>query len=264
MAAKRVSKSDKSGNAVAAARGRKSGGSVDAKKLWEGFKSVAGVIAVFLILRTFLLEAYRIPSGSMIPTMLVGDWLFVNKLRYGPHIPFTKINLPGYAEPQRGDIVVFVSPYQIENPQDPTPTVVKRLIAAGGDTIFSRAGVIHINGVPQQQGYGIARPDAGPQETRAIFSWQKEHQLVASRFGPPPVAPTIDDFGPLLVPERHFFMMGDNRYDSYDSRFYGMVPRENVRGRPLFVYYSWNADDSDRIWPAITDIRWSRLGTIIR
>ncbi len=261
MAAKRSLKKPEKSTVAAA---RKGGSVVNAKNVWEVTKSLAGILAIFLVLRIFLIEAYRIPSGSMIPTMLIGDWLFVNKLRYGPHIPFTDVNLPGYAEPKRGDIVVFVSPYQIENPADPTPTVVKRVIAVGGDTIHSRAGVVHINGQPQQQGYAVASGAMGPLETRAIFDWQKRYQLVTSRFGPPPSAPTIDDFGPLLIPEGHFFMMGDNRYNSYDSRFYGVVPRKNIRGRPLFVYYSWNADDSDRPLPAITDIRWSRLGTIIR
>jgi signal peptidase I len=264
VAAKKSSKSDKPANAVAAARGRKGGGPSPAKA-WETFKSIAGTLAIFLLLRTFLIEAYRIPSGSMIPTLLVGDWLFVNKLRFGPNIPFTKVNLPGYAEPRRGDIVVFVSPYQSFNPDDPTPTVVKRLVGMGGDTIHARAGVVHINGEAQRQGYasgragGMAGDHADP-----ILLWQKQVELGGTRFGAPPAEPTIDDWGPFVIPEGHYWMMGDNRYDSIDSRFYGFVPRKNIRGRPLFVYYSYNADDSDRPLPAITDIRWTRLGTVIK
>lgn len=266
VAAKK-SKSDRPAGSVAAARGRKGGASAPSpRKAWELFKSIAGTLAIFLLLRTFLIEAYRIPSGSMIPTMLVGDWLFVNKLRFGPHIPFTSVNLPGYAEPARGDIVVFVSPYQDArlspafDPNDPTPTVVKRLIGVAGDTLHSRAGVVHVNGQPQRQGYASGQPGAPGDLTDGAFRWQAEAALKGSRFGEAPNIPTLDDWGPFVVPEGHFFAMGDNRYNSIDARYYGFVPRKNVRGRPLFVYYSYNADDSDRMWPALTDIRWSRLG----
>ncbi len=88
--------------------------------------------------------------------------------------------------------------------------------------------------------------------------------ITGSRFGEPPATPTLDDWGPLVVPDGHFWMMGDNRYNSKDSRYWGVVPRANVRGRPLFVYYSWNADDSDRPLPFLTDIRWSRIGHVLR
>ena len=96
------------------------------------------------------------------------------------------------------------------------------------------------------------------------FGWQKRYALTSSRFGAAPAEPTHDNWGPIVVPANHFFMMGDNRYDSKDSRYWGFVPRENVRGRPMFVYYSYNADDSDRPLPFITDIRWSRLGHWIK
>jgi signal peptidase I len=252
-------------NVVAAARSGGGGRSFDAKKFWEGFKSIAATVAIFLILRTFLIEAYRIPSGSMIPSMLIGDWLFVNKLRYGPHVPFTKINLPGYAEPRRGEIVVFISPLQVDQPEDPTPILVKRLIGVAGDTMYARDGVVHINGVPQRQGYETASArGAPPDDWHPLFEWQKRIQVTDSRFGPPPERPTLDNWGPLLIPDGYFWMMGDNRYNSKDSRYWGIVPRENVRGRPLFVYYSWNADDSDRPLPFLTDIRWSRIGHILR
>jgi len=254
---------DRPTGSVAAVRKGKS--SADHRKLWEGFKSLAGTIAIFLILRTFLIEAYRIPSGSMIPSMLIGDWLFVNKLRYGPHLPFTDINLPGYAEPRRGEIVVFVSPLQIDQPEDPTPILVKRLIGMPGDTLHSRDGVVHINGEPQRQGYAAASPQgAPPDETHPLFSWQERATITGSRFGEPPAQPTLDNWGPLVVPEQKYFMMGDNRYNSKDSRYWSFVPRKNIRGRPLFVYYSWNADDSDRPLPFLTDIRWSRIGHVIR
>lgn len=265
MAAKKSS--DKPKNSVAVARGGKSGGGP--RRYWESFKSLAGTIAIFLVLRAFLVEAYRIPSGSMIPTLLVGDWLFVNKLVYGPHIPFTHVNLPGYSEPNRGEVVVFESPYQADEAQrgdDPTPTLVKRLIGMPGDTLYGREGVVYVNGLAQRQGY--TSPEQTPGDgtiVSELFDWQKKIGLAASRFGTAPAQPKLDTWGPFVVPPGHFFMMGDNRYDSKDSRYWGFVPRANVRGRPLFVYYSYvPANESDRAVSFITDIRWGRLGHWIK
>ena len=231
-------------------------------------KSIAGAILIFLFLRTFLVEAYRIPSGSMIPSLLVGDWLFVNKLVYGPHVPFTDMSLPGYREPQRGDVVVFVSPHQPDEEArgaDPTPTLVKRVVGAAGDTVHMRKGVLHLNGIPQRQGFGASGySEAVASSVDPLFDWQKQAALRSSRFGAAPAQPNHDDWGPIVVPDERLFMMGDSRYNSKDSRYWGFVPRKNVRGRPLFVYYSYNADDSDRALPWITDIRWGRIGHWIR
>ena len=233
--------------------------------LWENVKAILVTVAIFLAIRTFLIEAYRIPSGSMIPTLLVGDWLFVNKLAYGPHVPFTSVNLPGYDEPERGDVIVFVSPTQSDQPEDPNPTLVKRLVAVAGDTIWMRGSLLYLNGTPQPQGFGASQNPKGDGEfSHPLFSWQHEFELHGSAYGEPPTSPTLDDWGPLVVPAGHLFMLGDNRYNSKDGRYWGMVPRENVRGRPVFVYYSYNADDSDLPVPFLTDIRWRRLGTIIR
>jgi len=237
--------------------------------LWENFKSIVGALAIFLLLRAFLVEAYRIPSGSMIPTLLVGDWLFVNKAIYGAHVPFTHSNLPAYRDPRRGDVVVFVSPFQADEDSlghDPTPTLVKRLVGTPGDTLYMRNGVLYVNGIAQRQGYGTNAP-VNPEmanSTDPLFDWQKRVGLKSSRFGPAPPQPTHDNWGPLVVPPRKLFMMGDSRYNSKDSRYWGFVPRENVRGKPLFVYYSYNADDSDRPLPMLTDIRWSRIGHWIK
>jgi signal peptidase I len=237
--------------------------------IWENVKGFAIVIVVFLAFRAFIAEAYRIPSGSMIPTLLVGDWLFVNKMTYGAHIPFTDSRLPGYRTPTKGDVVVFVSPYQADNGDDPTPTLVKRLVGSSGDTLYMRHAVLYVNGVESDRPASAidpsrqvpAQPDYPDPEH---FGWQKRYALTSSRFGAAPAEPTHDNWGPIVVPANHFFMMGDNRYDSKDSRYWGFVPRENVRGRPMFVYYSYNADDSDRPLPFITDIRWSRLGHWIK
>jgi signal peptidase I len=239
------------------------------RNLWENVKSIVGALAIFLVLRAFLIEAYRIPSGSMIPALLVGDWLFVNKAIYGAHVPFSRVNLPAYREPKRGDVVVFVSPYQADEASrgaDPTPTLVKRLVGTPGDTLYMRDGLLHVNGIAQRQGFGAdTTPEPGlANSVDPLFDWQKKAGLKTSRFGAAPAQPTHDNWGPLVVPSRRLFMMGDSRYNSKDSRYWGFVPRENVRGKPLFVYYSYNADDSDRPLPMLTDIRWSRIGHWIR
>src|ERR1043165_8032830 len=157
--AKTAKKSSPKSNVVAQARagGVKTKSSQPMGKwLWENFKSLAGAVAIYLVVKTLLIEAFRIPSGSMIPTLLIGDWLFVNKLAYGPTIPFTNTHLPGYTSPKHNDVVVFVSPYQADEAErgaDPTPTLVKRLIGMPGDTLYMRDGVLHLNGLQQRQGF---------------------------------------------------------------------------------------------------------------
>lgn len=231
----------------------------------ENAKAIIGILAIFLLVRTFLLEAYRIPSGSMIPTLLVGDWLFVNKLAYGPHVPGTSLHLPGYDEPQRGDVVVFISPPQKDQPADLTPTLVKRCVAVAGDTILMKNGILQVNGIPQRLGFAASQNQTGEGgSTHPLFAWQKAFALHNSRFGEPAQIPTLDSWGPMVVPPDNLFMLGDNRYDSKDGRFWGFVPRGNVRGRPVLVYYSYRSGDSDRPLPFLTDIRWGRIGTRIK
>ena len=230
--------------------------------------SVLPVLAIFLGTRQLLAEAYRIPSGSMEPTLLVGDWLFVNKLRFGPHIPLTSRSLPGYATPKRGDVTVFISP-----PQDPairispdqvTPTLVKRIVGVPGDTLLMRHGQLTVNGASVQSPNSFALPDAVADQPQAIFAWQHQIGLHGSRFGRPVLAPSLHEWGPLIVPIGTYFMMGDNRDDSVDSRYYGPVPRENLRGTPMFVYYSYDSARGADYTRAVTSIRWRRLGTWIR
>jgi signal peptidase I len=265
-------------SSVAAARGKAKAKNKLPSTLWENVKSIAGALVIFLFIRTFFIEAFRIPSGSMIPSLLVGDWLFVNKLVYGPHIPFTQINLPGYSDPKRGEVVVFVSPFQPDEAakgNDGTPTLVKRLIGTPGDTLYMRDGLVYVNGIAQRQGFAAASNEKGDGTyVDPLFDWQKRYALKSSRFGAAPAQPTLDNWGPLVVPPAHYFMMGDNRYCSKDSRYWGVVPRENVRGRPMFVYYSYRPGDepeercayetSNRPLPFITDVRWGRIGTRIR
>ena len=256
-------------NTVAAARGKgtRTGSPAGGRHAWETFKSIAGTLVIFLLIRAFLIEAYRIPSESMVPTLLVGDWLFVNKLVYGPNIPFTSVSLPGYAQPRRGEVAVFESPYQADEAAvgaEPTPTLVKRIVGVPGDTLYMRKGLLYLNGIPQRQGYGaLAAPPGGDDSPNPLFEWQKPYGLRASRFGPAPAEPTHDNWGPLVVPPAHFFMMGDNRYNSKDSRYWGLVPRGNIHGRPIFVYYSYEPGCAPP-FSAIACIRWGRIGDRIR
>jgi signal peptidase I len=276
---KAVKTAPETANVVAQARAGK--GRSDrslARSVWENVKSLAGAVLIYLVIKTFLMEAFRIPSGSMIPTLLVGDWLFVNKLAYGPHIPFTKIHLPGYRTPQHGDVVVFESPYQADEAargNDPTPTLVKRLVGTPGDTLYMRDGMLYRNGLEQRQGFGAEKNFKGPDSAEPDFAWEHSIEVKGTRFGEPPATPRHDNWGPLLIPKDRYFMMGDNRYCSKDGRYWGLVPKENLRGRPMFVYYSYrtsptdegsdcNPDTTDRVLPFITDIRWGRFGHWIR
>jgi signal peptidase I len=236
-------------------------------KWWENVKSIAITVAIFLVFRAFLIEAYRIPSGSMVPTLLIADWLFVNKLRYGPHIPFTKWNLPGYAEPKVGEVAVFESPYQpdLGPDEDRTPTLVKRIQGGPGDTLYMRDGLLYRNGEPRPLPHRVDTMGVNTHHYDALFDWQHQYELKVSRFPAPPEQPNLDNWGPLVIPPEHYFMMGDARYDSKDSRYWGLVPRRNFRGRPLFIYYSFRPKgESDRPLSFLTDIRWGRIGHIIR
>ncbi|HYV97189.1 MAG TPA: signal peptidase I [Gemmatimonadaceae bacterium] len=227
------------------------------------------VIGIVLAVRIALAEPYHIPSESMVPTLLKGDWLYVNKLRYGPHIPFTHARLPGYATPKAGDVVVFVSPPQVPEiritPTEITPTLVKRIVGNPGDTLVMRGGQLFVNGTldvhsptsPAATGTRYDEPDT-------LFAWQHTIEARGSRFGTPVRAPSVHNWGPLVVPQGMYFMMGDNRDNSVDSRYYGPVPRENLRGSPMFIYYSYNPDEGLDYTRALTEIRWRRLGTIIR
>jgi len=264
---KRASAGTPSKNVVAAARA--GGGARTAASrgaLWENVKSLLGAVLIFLVIRTFLIEAYRIPSGSMIPTLLVGDWLFVNKLVYGPHLPFTDINLPGYGAPHRGDVVVFESPPQHDQPWDLTPTLVKRLVGLAGDTLYMRNDLLHVNGMEQRQGYAAQeRAKGDPNYYHPAFEWQRPYELKSSRFPAPLPRPTLGNWGPIVIPPGHYFMLGDSRHESKDGRYWGLVPRKNFRARPLFVYYSYRGgDEKRRPLPALTDIRFGRIGTRIR
>jgi signal peptidase I len=226
--------------------------------------SVFPIVAIALGTRQLLAEAYHIPSGSMEPTLLVGDALFVNKLRVGPHIPFTDRSLPGYASPKRGDVAVFISPPQDASirisPDEVTPTLVKRIVGIAGDTLVMRHGRLTVNGKLMPSPNSFVLPDEVADQPQQIFEWQHRIEIRGSRYGPPVPNPSLHEWGPIVVPAGTFFMMGDNRDNSVDSRYYGPVPRTNLRGTPMFVFYSYNPERGTDYLRAVTAIRWDRLG----
>lgn len=226
------------------------------KKLLEWVRAAAWALGIWLVLSTFLVQAYFIPSPSMETTLMVGDVLFVNKFLFGAKIPLVNVRTPAVRAPVPGDIVVFMSPIE-------DSILVKRLIATGGDTIEMRQGALSRNGKVLEEPYAQhSNPtwtlDPGTrQEMRAM---QLPHYI-----GPEPdkYLPDVHDWGPLLVPRDSLWMMGDNRDGSRDSRFWGFVPRSNVRGTPVIIYYSWDAG-SYRPFPFFTATRWGRIFKIPR
>jgi signal peptidase I len=219
--------------------------------LWEWTKSILIAVVVWLLLRTFLVEAFRIPSGSMENTLLIGDFLFVNKAVYGAEVPFTGRHLPAFREPVRGDVLVF------DSVEEEGLKVVKRLIGMPGDTLAMKGSVLQRNGVAVDEPY--VRHDnpsksESPEFRQKMHDWQVRH-LVGDTTG---YLPDLQDWGPIVVPPDSFFMMGDNRDLSYDGRYWGFLPRANVRGTPLVIYYSYDPG-SWKVLRPLTAIRWGRL-----
>lgn len=215
---------------------------------WEWTRSILAAFVLFLVIRTFLVEAFRIPTGSMENTLLVGDFLLVNKAIFGGRVPFTPVRLPAFDSPRRGDIVVFVPPH------DPGKNYVKRLVAVAGDTVAMQGKTLFVNGLPQHEPY-TRHVDPDDAYSRQM-SWQCEYLEPA---GASACSPSRDSWGPLVVPQDHYLVLGDNRDDSEDSRYWGFVPRDAIRGRPLFIYYSFEPHTS-RPLPWLTGVRWSRVG----
>jgi len=204
-----------------------------------------------MILRIFLLQAFRIPSPSMERTLLVGDWLFVNKAVYGAHVPFTSWSTPAFREPRHADIVVFVSV------ETAGLDVVKRVIGLPGDTLEMKDHVISRNGIPVEEPnarYDSAAIADAPEMRAKIRGWQLAH-LARDTAG---YWPDRDHWGPIVVPHDSLFVMGDNRDQSWDGRYWGFLPRANVRGTPLFIYYSYDPNTYKPL-PFITNVRWGRF-----
>lgn len=225
--------------------------------LWEWAKVFPAAVLLFLFMRALVVEAYKIPSGSMERTLMVGDFLLVNKMVYGAEMPFSRLHFPAIRAPRRGDVIVF------EWPVDPTKNFVKRLVGLPGDTVAMNAGNFLLNGVVQEERY-VVHTQPGVDPTNDEFRWQRSH--VVSGVGAMDSAgavssyhPSRNNWGPLVVPANSYFVLGDNRDNSLDSRYWGFVPDTLLRGKPLMVYYSYAPDSTVKV-PWITRIRWSRLG----
>jgi signal peptidase I len=181
------------------------------RKIFQEY-SEAFVVAVILaiLIRALFFQAFKIPSSSMEPTLLIGDHILVNKFWYGVRIPFTNARWPDFVQPGRGDVIVFIYP------EDRTKDFIKRVIAVGGDTIEIRNKKVILNGkeVPDPHAHYFSN---------VIY--------------PAEVLPR-DNMKPVTVPADHLFVMGDNRDFSHDSRFWGFVPVEEVKGKAVIIYYS--------------------------
>ena len=196
-------------------------------KLQEYIEAIILAILIAFFIRTFVIQAYKIPSGSMKPTLLIGDHILVSKFNYGVKLPLIRSTVIPVGAPRRGDIVVFIYP------EDTSKDFIKRLIGLPGDTIEVRDKKIFVNGLPWNDAYGVN---------------------VDSLIIPGSVQPR-DNFGPVKVPEGSLFVMGDNHDESYDSRFWGFVPMKDVLGKALIIYWSWNHEDHG--------VRWNRIGSIL-
>lgn len=221
--------------------------------LGDWARSILIAFSLFFVIRTSVVEAFKIPTSSMEGTLLVGDFLLVNKAVYGARIPGTDLVTPAFAEPERGDVIVFHPPHE------PEKNYVKRLVGVASDTLEMREKMLYLNGAPVFEPF-VRYLDERGDAVHPDMEWQSNH-LIAST--PSRYQPTRDNWGPIVVPEGRYFVLGDNRDNSEDSRYWGFVSRDQVRGRPWMVYYSFRSETPDEVsW--LGRVRWARLGTVIR
>jgi len=192
-------------------------------------EAIVIAILLALVIRTLVVQAFTIPSGSMMNTLLVGDYILVNKFLYGPEIPFTESRLPGLRSPERGDIIVF------KYPQDEKRDFIKRIVGTGGDEVVVRGHQVIVNGVALEEPYA---------------RWSSSSAVHGQGY-----CGYAYGCEPTRVPADSYFVMGDNRDNSQDSRYWGFVRREKIKGKAFLIYWSW---DGDRHW-----LRWWRLGKYI-
>lgn len=193
----------------------------------EYAESIAIAILLALVIRSYLVQAFKIPSGSMEDTLAIGDHLLVSKFVYGTKIPFTDKRVLTVRDPRRGDVIVF------EYPEDPSKDFIKRVIGVPGDVVEGKDKKVYVNGTLY----------ANPHEVH------KEKDLIPKEMNP------RDTFGPITVPADSYFVMGDNRDRSYDSRFWKFVKRDQIKGLAFIKYWSW---DRDKVMP-----RFGNIGRLI-
>ena len=229
----------------------------------EYFDSIGVAVLVALLLRAFVVEAFKIPSGSMIPTMAVGDHIFVNKFLYGLRIPFTKIKFFEWRKPRRGEVIVFIYPV------DPDKDFIKRIVAVEGDAVEVRHDVVYVNGkevehhrLPGEWTYWDYDENRDKWSQRT--SVREDEVLDGHHYITLHNEHGLDDSGsmydfpaaqrPYIVPKDSVFVLGDNRNNSHDSRFWGPVPLENIKGEALVVWFSQGEPEG---------IRWNRVGHLV-
>lgn len=196
--------------------------------LRENIEAILVAIVLALFIRTFVIQAFKIPSGSMKETLLIGDHILVNKFIYGVKVPYLQTTIVPITNPKHGDIVVF------KFPEDPTKDFIKRVIAVAGDVVEVRDKQVYVN-------RKLLNHDFGIHTDSYIF--------------PSSVQPR-DNFGPVVVPEKSIFVMGDNRDQSYDSRFWGFVDLKALKGKALMIYWSWDKENFG--------VRWNRIGHLLK
>lgn len=216
------------------------------KATWREYAEallIAFVLA--MIIRFFVVQAYQIPSGSMLDTLLIGDRLLVSKISYNLKVPFTDTVILRLGEPEHGDVVVFTTP----DPEQPGADYIKRVIGLPGDIIEMKNNLLYRNGELVDEPY--ARKTRG--HLGGFTSYMNVHMFVRGN---------IQNFEPLTVPEDKYFVMGDNRDDSRDSRFWGFVDRNALHGKAWRIYWSWGKKTGDGGSSGFTDTgpRWARIG----
>jgi len=214
----------------------------------EYAKSFFPVLLFVLVLRSFIVEPFRIPSSSMMPTLLIGDFILVNKFSYGIRLPVVNTKVIELGKPERGDVMVF------RYPKDPSLDYIKRVIGLPGDRVGYYDKHVYINGqritqdkIDLYQGVGQGSNMTGALLNHELLPVQEHDILIMKE------RPSIE--GEVVVPEGHYFMMGDNRDNSNDSRYWGTVPEENIVGKAFAVWMNWDSSNSG--------IEWKRLGTLI-
>jgi signal peptidase I len=222
--------------------------------LREYTESIGLAVLVALFLRAFVVEAFKIPSGSMIPTLEVGDHIFVNKFIYGLRVPMSNIKFGQLRDPKRGEVIVFV--YPVDEEKD----FIKRIVAIGGDTIALEQNVIFLNGKPIKRkrlagtcSYLDAEEGTSRREPKSCVAYEEELDAVKYHVIQDVASFSIDR-KPVKIPKGHLFVMGDNRDNSHDSRFWGTVPFDHVKGKAIVIW--WSSGDLD-------GIRWRRFFDLV-
>lgn len=231
------------------------GGGEPGGSAWgEWFRTIVITIILLVVIRTFLVQTFVITSGSMEETLKVGDFLMVNRLALGTELPLVNWRTPGYSEARRGDVVVFDPAHEDDL------MLVKRIVGMPLDTLEMRGKELYRNGERQNEPW-VVWVDFSGDHQHPMMDWQRDH--LAPGVDRDTYRPTRDEWGPLVVPEGTFFMLGDNRDASLDSRYWGLVEDWRLTGRAMFFYYSYDRDSTTPM-AFVREARWDRIGRRIR